>query len=538
MRGGSYEVWRGEGGGAGALPAKGNWQSESAQERRPPEAAAQERRPPCGRIVVAEQRTVTSPSGVRPKVSIYVPVRDYGRYLRQCLASVLDQSFSSWELLVIDDGSHDESAAIALEFQQRDPRRVSVLTHAESKGLRACANVALERALGEYIMRLDADDYLDASALLVLSDYLDRHPDIGLVYPNWIYVRETGEILGVEIRKRIEADADVRDLPAHGACTMVRRRVLKAIGGYDPQFTAQDGHELWMKALHRFRVGNVQTPLFFYRRHDESMSNDLDRLLESRRQIKRAVATGYSGPVSPRIAVIVPVKNHYPGIPNLAFEPFAGRPLIDYTLEQAAALPGVECVLVSTDDDGVIEHCAAFSAVSIHRRDPALSDPMARLDQVIVDAVGHLESVRKCFADIIVILSVHTPLRRLEHVREALDTLLVYDVDQVLSTYEDLDLHFRHGRQGLHAINAGAMATVRYEREALFVANGSIDVLWRDFIGSDGLHAGRIGHIVMSRLESLQAKNADDRKLLRWLMSESAVVPMATAEHLACPKQA
>ena len=464
---------------------------------------------------------VVGPLCKRPKVTVYVPVRDYGQYLRQCLTSVLDQSLGSWEMLVIDDGSRDESAAIALEFQQRDPQRVNVITHSQTQGLRACANVALERALGEYVMRLDADDYLDVSALLVLSDYLDQHPDIGLVYPNWIYIRESGEILGVEIRKRLDDFADVRDLPAHGACTMVRRRVLKAIGGYDPQFAAQDGHELWMKALHRFRVGNVQTPLFFYRRHSESMSNDGERLLDSRRQIKRAVATGYSGPVAPRVVVIVPVKNHYPGAPNLALDLIAGRPLIDYTLEQAIALPGVDCVLVTTNDDAVIARCAEFPRVSVHRRDHTLSEPTTRLDQVIVDAVSHLESERACFADIVVVLSVHTPLRRLEHIREALDTLLVYDVGQVLSTYEDLDLHFRHGRQGLHAINAGAMATVRYEREALFVANGAIDVLWRDFIGSDGLHADRIGHIVMSRLESLQAKNADDRKILHWLMSEA-----------------
>lgn len=462
---------------------------------------------------------------LRPKVTVYVAVHNYGRYLSQCLASVCAQSLTSWELLIYDDGSTDESASIASSFAVRDPERICFFRHQVAQGLRACANAALERARGEYIIRLDADDFLDENALLVLSSYLDRHPDVGLVYPNWIYVNEIGTILGVEIRKRVETETEVLDLPAHGACTLVRRRVLKAVGGYDLRFSAQDGHELWLKALHRFRVGNVQTPLFFYRRHGESMSNDEERLLESRRQIKRSVAAGYGGAVRPRIAVIVPVKNHYPGSPNLALNALAGRPLLDYTLDHALGLADAGCVLVTSDDVAVMAHCQSWPQLRLHHRSSALSEPLASLDQVVLDAVTQLEQVDQFFADILVVLSVHTPLRRPAHIREAIDTLLVYDVDQVLSTYEDLDLHFRHERKGLTAINAGAMNTLRLEREGLYAANGAIQVLWRDAIGARDAIGGRIGHIVMSKMESLQAKKPDERRLLDWLLAQADLRP-------------
>ena len=82
--------------------------------------------------------------------------------------------------------------------------------------MRACANEALELARGEYIIRLDADDYFDQSALLVLSDYLDRHPNVGLVYPNWIYITEFGDVIGVERSKQIEDEVEVLDLPLTG----------------------------------------------------------------------------------------------------------------------------------------------------------------------------------------------------------------------------------------------------------------------------------------------------------------------------------
>ena len=64
------------------------------------------------------------------------------------------------------------------------------------------------------------------------------------------------------------------------------------------------------------------------------------------------------------------------------------------------------------------------------------------------------------------------------------------------------------------------MDSIRYEREALFASNGSVHVLWRDFVGTNTLVGGRIGHIVMSRLESLQAKLTDDRRVLHALLSD------------------
>lgn len=462
-----------------------------------------------------------SVNAIRPKVSVYVPVHDYGRYLRQCLDSVFAQSLANWELIVVDDGSRDDSAQIAAEYRQRAPERVFVIEHPQPLGLRACANAALVVARGEYVMRLDADDFLDESALLVLADYLDRHGEVGLVYPNWIYVDESGQPLGVEMRKRIGDSATVLDLPAHGACTMVRRRVIKSVGGYDPGHDAQDGHELWIKTLHRFGVGNVQTPLFHYRQHGISMSTDEARLLESRRGIKRRAAAAFEGAVRPRIAVIVPVKNAYPGAPNLALDHLAGRPLLDYTLEQATSIPGVDTVLVTSADAEVEAHCAGWAA-QVMRRDRSLAEPAAALIDVVADAVSYLETSLACFADVIVVLSVHTPLRTLAHVQEALDTLLLYDVDQVLSTYEDLDLHFRHLEKGLAPVNAGALASVRYEREALYAGNGALQVLWRDHANTDRMLTGRVGHIVMSRLESLQAKKAEDRVLLEWLLGEGA----------------
>lgn len=457
---------------------------------------------------------------LRPKVTVYVPCRQYGHYIDECLQSLARQTLPDWEAILIDDASTDHSVARMEAFRSRFPERVRILCNTQVKGLRANANAALEMARGEYLMRLDADDYLDENALLVMATYLDRHPGIGLVYPNWTYIDEDGGYIGQERRKRLWDEARVPDLPAHGACTMVRRRVLKAIGGYDTDLAAQDGHELWLKTLYRHGVANVETPLFFYRQHAGSLSDNEARLLDSRRQIKHRAAAAGRGPVAPRIAVVLPVKNTYEHAPDLALAPLGGRALIDYTLDTVAGDPAYACVLVATDDPAVVAHCQARGDVHVHLRQRALSDPQVRLADVVAYAVGYMEGTLHVLPDIVVVLSAHTPLRRPEHIQEAIDTLLVYPVDEVISTWENHDLQYRHGANGMQAVNAGSINDARFEREALYSCNGAIRATWREFIGVEGLRDTRVGHIVMTRIESLLAKKPDERRWLESLLSQ------------------
>ena len=100
------------------------------------------------------------------KVSIIVPIHNAQKYLRKCIESVLSQRISDWELLLIDDGSIDDSLHIAETFAQQD-ERIRVLTQ-EQSGQGAARNHALELAQGDYIAFLDADDWWD-------TDYLERH---------------------------------------------------------------------------------------------------------------------------------------------------------------------------------------------------------------------------------------------------------------------------------------------------------------------------------------------------------------------------
>jgi len=470
---------------------------------------------------------VQSSSG-KPKVTVYIPCHNYGRFLPQSIESVLAQSSADWELIIIDDGSSDDTESVANQYASQRSDKIRVFRHSRAEGLRACANLALKAAHGDYIMRLDADDFLDESALLVLGDYLDRHPEVALVYPNYVYVDEDGMLLGLESRKKIGTEAKLLDLPAHGAGTMIRRRVLKSIGGYDERYNAQDGHELWLKILHRYQIANVSTPLFFYRQHKRAASCDEERLLSARKGIKQGL-TEKNGKVRPRVVAIVPARNITATIPNIVLEKFAGRPLIDYTIEAARASRRFEKIFVTTDDARVFEYCSGHQDILVSMRPMDLSLPETQISQVLYEAVGSLEKKHEIYPDILVLLNVHCPLRRAEHIGEAIDTLELYNVDNVISVHHCDDVHFVHGAQGLQPINRGMLQRMRLERETLYIDNRAINAFWRDIVTDKTYFGSKIGHVLMTCQESLRIRTPLEASMVEKLLSngvEATVKPI------------
>ena len=121
----------------------------------------------------------------------------------------------------------------------------------ENQGLNVTNNIAMRLARGKYIMRLDADDYLDENALQILANILDTKPDVSLVYPDYFEISPDGEVIRLVRREKIGLEVKLMDLPAHGACTLFRTKVLKQLGGYMEEFSCQDGYEIWLRFIEK-----------------------------------------------------------------------------------------------------------------------------------------------------------------------------------------------------------------------------------------------------------------------------------------------
>ena len=125
------------------------------------------------------------------RVSVVLPFLDASRFMRECIDSVVEQTYPHWELVLVDDGSSDDSAAIAREYVGRFPERVRLLEHPDrgNHGISASRNLGVRHARGEFIAELDADDVWLPDKLARVVPELEAHPDVGMVYGNslWWY---------------------------------------------------------------------------------------------------------------------------------------------------------------------------------------------------------------------------------------------------------------------------------------------------------------------------------------------------------------
>ena len=117
-------------------------------------------------------------------VTIYIPCHNYGKYLKKSVQSVIDQLYTNWELIIIDEASNDNTIEVAKKFCATHPEKIKLIKNQTAIGLQKIANNILHLAKGKYMIRLDADDWLDESALLVMVTKLEANPNIGLIYGN------------------------------------------------------------------------------------------------------------------------------------------------------------------------------------------------------------------------------------------------------------------------------------------------------------------------------------------------------------------
>lgn len=439
-----------------------------------------------------------------PKVTVYTTTFNYGRYLPQAVESVLRQTYSSWELLVLDDASTDETPQILQRYEGHP--QIRIIRNETNRGLIAAANQALGLARGEYIIRLDADDFFDENALLVLSTTLDQKPDIGLVYPDYYHVDEKGDVLDLVRRKKLHEEVTLLDLPAHGAGTMVRKRCLDELNGYRDIVRCQDGYDLWIRFIDRFGVANVNLPLFYYRRHGTNLTENVAGLLQARRLIKRSYVRERYSERLPSVLGLIPVRGKATPQGPLALRQLAGKPLLAYTLEEAQRAEVLDRVLLVTEDTEIARF-GIESKVDVMLRPEALARSNVPIEPTVWFVLGKLAE-KGYLPDIVALLHVTSPLRKAEHICEAVDTLLIFKTDSVVSVCEDRMFHYQHRATGLAPLYEKRQ--MRLEKEALYSENGALYLTRRDKITSESFVAGTIGHIVMPEEVSVQTDREHD----------------------------
>jgi glycosyltransferase involved in cell wall biosynthesis len=221
-----------------------------------------------------------------PTVSVVIPCFDQGHYLREALQSVLAQTLPPAEIVVVDDGSTDNTAAIAREYS-----KVRCI-HQRNRGLASARNAGAAHTTGEHIVFLDADDRLKPDALAIGVRELVAHPACALVWGRCVRIDQDGRELPTVPPPPVVGDAFEALLRNNfiwtPAVAMFRRSVCDPLLRFNPAVDAAADYELYLRIVRHFPIHGHMGVVAEYRLHRASMSSNASLMLASTMDVLRA----------------------------------------------------------------------------------------------------------------------------------------------------------------------------------------------------------------------------------------------------------
>jgi glycosyltransferase involved in cell wall biosynthesis len=284
-----------------------------------------------------------------PKVSVIIPTYNRANLITDTIQSVLEQSFRDFEIIVIDDGSTDNTREIVSAFPVRYFRQ-------ENQGVAAARNKGIEAAQGEYIALLDSDDILLESTLRKGVEVLDSYPQVAFSYGQAYLMDEKGVIIRLRnqngkqpyVRVR-EGSEEIKELLTRGnyICTptvLARRRYLYDVGLFDTTFRyGSEDFDLLVRLAKKYAVAYIAEPLVKYRIHPGSIgtARKLEEIEQSHRLIIEGVLSDAG--VGPLLSSQRPIAYFYLylRLANYAYGSNDKRVAREYLLKALQTHPGV-----------------------------------------------------------------------------------------------------------------------------------------------------------------------------------------------------
>lgn len=211
-----------------------------------------------------------------PELTASMPAYNTGKYVREAIESVLRQDGIDFELVVIDDGSQDNTAEVVLSFEDQ---RVSLIRNNRNMGIAYCHNLVIERSKSPFIAHVDSDDLVLPGAFKKIVDKLKSDSTIGQVHCRSFSIDEDGKMTRDEFRRRIirqvtkkRPDIDYkRALLVHGgrfnSLRTYRREVFSVVGKFNEELRYGEDHEMALRIVDKFNIQLVPEFLYCRREH-------------------------------------------------------------------------------------------------------------------------------------------------------------------------------------------------------------------------------------------------------------------------------
>lgn len=244
-----------------------------------------------------------------PQVSVIIPTYNRSQYITQALESVLGQSFRDYEMVVIDDGSTDNTQEVLKKFEGkiRSIRQ-------DNQGISKTRNRGISETNGAYIAFLDSDDYWAPDKLAEQVKILDSHPKVGIVYGRMPIINERGEKIGMKPAgisgKNFKELLEVwGDIPT--STVMARRECFDKVGLFDSPLEPMEDIDMWIRIAQFYDLYEIENKaLAFYRRHEEQITKNKIKVFTGLLRINTKIYNSY--PEAPRdLTVRRIVENQY-----------------------------------------------------------------------------------------------------------------------------------------------------------------------------------------------------------------------------------
>lgn len=207
-------------------------------------------------------------------VSIVITNYNYSKYLNRSIRSAFVQNYPTekYELIIVDDSSNDWSKEIIDSYG----KLVKKIYLNENVGLPGARNRGIENSNGKYVLFLDADDYLSRDIVFIESKFLDLNDNWGAVSCDYYIIDDNEVIIGRN-----------SSLESPIACgIMFRKNYLLEIGMYDESLRVHEDRDLNMRYTNKYEIGYIQLPLYRYRKHDSSLSQNISLSDEYLKKLK------------------------------------------------------------------------------------------------------------------------------------------------------------------------------------------------------------------------------------------------------------
>lgn len=203
-----------------------------------------------------------------PKVSVVLPTYNHLAYLPLAIESMLMQTFTDFELIIVNDGSTDGTREY---LESLDDPRIRIIHHQKNKGLPNALNTGFSEAQGELLTWVSADNYCAPIFLEALVLALQTYPEAGFAYSSFAYIDKDDNIIGICKDQDMSYHSLLAQNPGN-ASFMYRRICQEIVGLYDPDLNGVEDWDMWLRIVEKFKYVYIPEILYYYRRHHESIS--------------------------------------------------------------------------------------------------------------------------------------------------------------------------------------------------------------------------------------------------------------------------